>query len=138
MVRRVSRRTALVGLLVIALASGAYLLSGGGRETGGSAEGGRYDGAIRALCRAGELASENLPASRDEFFARAHDQLHEIARETQRTHRAVTARLLEVKNRVESDFGGSDAARTESDLRSLLSVSKEALVSLGASTPNCD
>lgn len=117
------RRSALAALLVLAVGCG-----------GGSSDGnGRLIDAHAALCR----AAVNQGEARALFFDRAHDALHEVARRVEDVDRGQAARLLESKERVESDLNAGRPPLPD-DLLNLAEVYRASLGRLAITAPPCD
>jgi hypothetical protein len=133
MTRRPAITTALVGLAALVLVSCAPASSGDA-----SASAAPLTDAAAALCTAKRQAATDPRAARRVFYDRAHDDLHELARQTQRTDRPVAARLLEAKQRVEHDLD-ADAApqRLVGDLDRLLAATDAALTAISIPPPAC-
>ena len=145
---RASRALLVVGLGLLLGACGA---AGGGDATtapgataGGTvtvngqavAEGPLRDAAA-ALCQATEQASDRR-AARVIFYDRAHDRLHDLAREVQRVDRPAAARLLEAKGAVERDLDSNlAAARLAVDLARLGAATAAALQAISIAPPSC-
>ena len=72
------------------------------------------------------------------FYDRAHDHLHELARQAQATDRPAAARLLEAKQRVEHDLdAGAAPPRLVGDLDRLLAATDAALTAISIPPPAC-
>jgi len=93
--------------------------------------------AYSALCTSRDLVEDDLVAARDVFFSRAHGTLHLMASEISHRDRALAAELLESKNRVEQELSEVGPQTAADALDGLLCISKQALISLGMSSPSC-
>jgi len=133
MTRRPAITAALVGLA-------ALLLAGCGPASSGdaSASAAPLADAAAALCTAKDEAASDPLAARRVFYERAHDHLHELARQAQRTDRSAAARLLEAKQRVEHDLdAGATRQRLAGDLDRLLAATDAALTAISIRPPAC-
>lgn len=131
-----------MGAAAIALAVAAILLSRSGEvDNAPNAKAGSLSkeltAAFSALCTSRALVDDDLDAARDVFFSRAHATLHVMASELSNTDRSLAAELLEAKNRVEQELTGVGPQTAAAALDHLLSISKQALISLGMSSPSC-
>ena len=141
--RLLATRVVAVTAAVIALAVAAVLLSRNGEvDEGLDAKAGSIDDqeltvAFSALCSSRAMVDDDLDAARDVFFTRAHATLHVMASELSNTDRPLAAELLEAKNRVEQELTGVGPQTAADALDHLLSISKQALISLGMSSPSC-
>ncbi len=144
MIRRLpATRVIAVAAAVIVLAVAAVLLSRS-REVkeGPDAKSGTLDdqelsSAFSALCTSRTMVDDDLDAARDVFFTRAHATLHVMASELSNTDRPLAAELLEAKNRVEQELTGVGPQTAAEAIDRLLSISKQALISLGMNSPSC-
>jgi hypothetical protein len=94
--------------------------------------------AAAALCTAKSQAATDPLAARRMFYDRAHDHLHELARQAQGADRAAAARLLEAKQRVEHDLdAGATPRRLVGDLDQLLAATDTALTAISIPPPGC-
>lgn len=94
--------------------------------------------AAAALCTARRQAPADPLAARRVFYERAHDHLHDLARQVQRTDRPAAARLLEAKQRVERDLdAGAIPQRLVGDLDRLLVATDAALTAVSIPPPTC-
>jgi cytosine/adenosine deaminase-related metal-dependent hydrolase len=124
---------ALVGLAALVLVSCAPASSG---DATASAD--PLTDAAAALCTAKRQAATDPLVARRVFYDRAHDHLHELARQAQRTDRPTAARLLEAKQRVEHDLdAGAAPQRLAGDLDRLLAATDAALTVISIPSPTC-
>lgn len=87
------------------------------------------------VCRAGDAASRgDSNGARTAFFDLAHQPLHELAAATQERDRAVTARLLEAKEKVETGLEKSSPTLA-ADLEVLAVATGRAMAVAGGSDP---
>jgi hypothetical protein len=144
MIRRLPvTRVIAVAAAVIVLAVAAVLLSRS-REVkerpeakSGTLDDQELSAAFSALCTSRTLVDDDLDAARDVFFTRAHATLHVMASELSNTDRPLAAELLEAKNRVEQELTGVGPQTAAEAIDRLLSISKQALISLGMNSPSC-
>jgi hypothetical protein len=94
------------------------------------------DRAVNGLC---ELAGEtDLATANARFQDQAHRTLHAVAAEAERVDRAVSAALLETKQRVEADLAEPDLpAGFADDVEALLVALRAALETIGLPAPAC-
>lgn len=124
---------ALVGLAALVLVSCAPASS-----DDATASAAPVTDAAAALCTAKRQAATDPQAARRVFYDRAHDHLHELARQAQTTDRPAAARLLEAKQRVEHDLDASAAPqRLVGDLDRLLAATDAALTAVSIPPPTC-
>lgn len=98
----------------------------------------RLTDAVEHLCLAGQEAADRPRAAEARFFDRSHETLHLIARALEDVDRALAARLLEAKQKVESDFSGlASGERVADDLDRLVEVSGAGLDRLAVPVPPC-
>lgn len=126
------RGAAIVALLLLAACGG-----GGEKKTitvGGEpvAVASLVD-AHAALCQ----AAAQPDAARRQFFDRAHEQLHTVARALEDVDRAQAASLLETKEKVEAELP-NPPANLPADLRQLAAVYRDGLGRLAITVPPCD
>jgi cytosine/adenosine deaminase-related metal-dependent hydrolase len=125
--------TALVGLAALVLVGCASASSGDASPSAAP-----LTDAAAALCTAKRHAARDPLAARRVFYDRAHDHLHELARQAQRTDRPVAARLLEAKQRVGHDLdAGAAPQRLAGDLDRLLAATDAALTVISSPSPTC-
>lgn len=86
-----------------------------------------------ALCQ----AAAEPDAARRQFFDRAHEQLHTVARALEDVDRAQAALLLEAKEKVEAELPNPPAS-LPADLRQLATVYRDGLGRLAITAPPCD
>ena len=86
-----------------------------------------------ALCEAAAAPD----AARRLFFDRSHEQLHTVARGLEDVDRAEAARLLQAKEKVESELPSPPASLPD-DLRTLAAVYRDGLGRLAITAPPCD
>ena len=136
-------RVIAMAAAVIALAVAAVLLSRSRdvdkapNAKAGSLSNEELTAAFSALCTSRALVDDDLDAARHVFFSRAHATLHVMASDLSNTDRSLAAELLEAKNRVEQELTGVGPQTVAAALDHLLSISKQALISLGMSSPSC-
>lgn len=110
MVRPLRRRTAAA----VAAAVGAAVVAGGALGAcGDAADGeatGRFGGLHTAVCRAAREAEAGDVAAAQRTFDDVHVGLHDLAAAAGQEDRAVAARLLEAKQRVEAEPGAGALA----------------------------
>jgi len=94
----VTRRPLLLGLAAV-LVLPACAGDGGGDATG------RFGGLHAEVCRAAAQAEEGDLRAAQRTFDDVHVGLHDLAAAAEQEDRAVAARLLEAKQRVEADLG---------------------------------
>ena len=83
-------------------------------------------------------AAADAGAVRVQFFDRAHEPLHRLARQLDDGHRGQAARLLEAKQVVESQLTQGRAPDPVEDLDPLIAETGEGLALLGADiAPSC-
>jgi hypothetical protein len=136
--RYVAVAAGVVTIAVVALILSRRGASGGGPDAGGKdltpdALTATYSG----LCTSRALVETDLDAARDVFYSRSHGTLHLMASELAKTDRPLTAELLEAKNQVEQQLRGVVPQTAAAALDRLMSISKEALISLGMTSPSC-
>lgn len=114
-----------LGLAAMGVVGGwsLMLLVGDGSEGTTSREADVVDGVCAALD-----ASDAGGDARAIFYDRAHDGLHELARETAPQDRVVAGRLLRAKERVEALLDRAPAAQTTAALQQLSQVAADAAV----------
>lgn len=95
--------------------------------------------AAAGLCTARHQAGAgDVNTARATFYDRSHDALHTLARALEPADRALAARLLEAKQRVESDLaGGTPPTDLAADLDRLSEVTGAGLVRLSIDPPPC-
>lgn len=125
---------------VVALTA-ALALAACDRGTNAPAAGGGGDHAARAiagLCTIEAGRTEDLEGASRAFYDRAHDSLHEIAAAVEDVDRAVAARLLVAKERVEEDLRSPTLPETfAEDVAELLGTTRDALAALDLPVPDC-
>lgn len=98
----------------------------------------RLERAATALCTARDQAKGDVKQANSTFYDRSHDDLHTLARALDPVDRAAAARLLEDKERVETDFrDGVPTPQLVSDLDSLARSTRAGLAALSISVPSC-
>lgn len=94
--------------------------------------------AATALCTARDQAKADVKRANTTFYDRSHDALHTLARALDSVDRAAAARLLEDKERVETDFrrnaSGSELA---AGLDALARSTRSGLAALSVEVPPC-
>jgi hypothetical protein len=131
--RRPVATAALIGLVALVMVSCAPASS---RDASPSAA--LLTDAAAALCTARRQAATDVLAARRVFYDRAHDHLHDLARQTQGADRPAAARLLEAKQRVEHDLdAGATPQRLVGDLDQLLAATDTALTVISIPPPGC-
>ena len=124
---------ALVGLAALIMVGCAPASS---NDTSGGAS--PLSDAAAALCTAKRQAATDPLAARRVFYERAHDPLHDLARQAQTADRPAAARLLEAKQRVEHDLdAGATPQRLVGDLDRLLVATDAALTAISILPPAC-
>ena len=94
--------------------------------------------AAAALCDAKRKAPADPLAARRVFYERAHDHLHDLARQVEGADRPAAARLLEAKQRVERDLdAGATSQQLVGDLDQLLVATGAALTAISIPPPAC-
>ena len=123
-------------LLCTLMTAGALGACGGGRPR---SEAERDDGGIvGALCEARDRAVRDAAEAEAIFLDRAHDGLHDLAREVAEVDRSAAARLLEAKQSVEADIERpSSGASLEVHLEELIASARRALELSTGSAPSC-
>ncbi len=99
----------------------------------------RMTDALANLCTAREEATDRPRTAEARFFDRSHETLHVIARALEDGgDRPVAARLLEAKQKVESDLSGlASGDRVAEDLGRLIEATRAALDRLAVPIPPC-
>ncbi|MFN2504823.1 MAG: hypothetical protein ABR540_11480 [Acidimicrobiales bacterium] len=98
----------------------------------------RLRDAAAALCTARDQARADVKQARDTFYDRSHDDLHTISRALDAVDRAQSARLLEDKQRVESDLErNAPGSELSADLDRLAGVTRSGLATLSVTVPPC-
>ena len=98
----------------------------------------RLEDAATALCTARDEAGGDVKQANTTFYDRSHDALHTIARALDPVDRAAAARLLEDKERVETDFRSNAAGpQLAADLDNLARTTRTGLAALSVSVPPC-
>jgi hypothetical protein len=98
----------------------------------------RLTDAVAQLCLAAEEAPDRPRAAEARFFDRSHETLHVLARALEDADRPLAARLLEAKQKVESDFSGlASGDRVAEDLAGLVEVGGAGLDRLAVPAPPC-
>jgi len=96
---------------------------------------------VGALCESLSLAPSDPGAAGTVFADRAHERLHDLARELEPEDRALTGQLLEAKQAVEADLDAAgipqDTAELAADLRRLADVTVAGLARLGVPVAGC-
>jgi hypothetical protein len=97
-----------------------------------------YGRALAGLCVARDQAAHTPTRVRTTFFDRSHGTLHVLARALQNVDRALTARLLEAKNRIEVDLAfDRPPTSLAADLDTLIADTRAGLRRLGEPAPAC-
>jgi hypothetical protein len=125
-----------VALLCALMATGAMVACGAGQPRSQSA---RDDGGIVApLCEARGQAVHDAAEAKAIFVDRAHDGLHELARDVAELDRSAAARLLEAKQAVEAEIerpsGGTALAE---HLEALIASTRRALEATNQPVSGC-
>lgn len=131
---RRQRRRLLVAAAVTALALAVLAVVAARRDQPNAQDGPAQ--VHRDLCDA--LRSANPAAAAASFTRRIHTSLHELAANTETVDRAVTARLLEAKQRVEADLDAGDQPGALRDLAVLEPLVRDALTATGVRTAACE
>lgn len=98
----------------------------------------RLTDAVAHLCLAAEEAPDRPRAAEARFFDRSHETLHVMARALEDVDRPLAARLLEAKQKVESDLSGlASGDRVADDLDRLVEASGAGLDRLAVPVPPC-
>jgi hypothetical protein len=98
----------------------------------------RLTDAVAQLCLAAEEAPDRPRAAEARFFDRSHETLHVMARALEDVDRPLAGRLLEAKQKLESDFSGlASGDRVADDLNRLVEVGGAALDRLAVAVPPC-
>lgn len=128
-----SRRLLLAGLLAVfvVLAAVTGFVTQQDEPVTPSARAGVHE----ELCDA--LHSSDPDAAAARFTDRIHTPLHELAAAARRQDRAVAARLLEAKQRVEADLDHADPQQVLPHLAALEPAVREALAIIGTTTTPC-
>ena len=123
--------------LPVAVAVAVAVLASCGSDSP-SSDDRRLTEVVAAVCDAARQAAGDVAAARTTFAGRAHDGLHDIARELEEVDRALAARLLEAKAAVEGDFNASPPpASVVDDLTRLADRAREGLARLAVEAPPC-
>ena len=128
------RRAAILALVVVAGACGD------GESEDGTITVAGQPVAVAPLVDAHAALCEGAAApdaARRLFFDRAHENLHTVARALEDVDRAQAARLLQAKERVESELPDQPPTLPE-DLRQLAGVYRDSLGRLAITAPACD
>lgn len=121
---------AVVGIAVVRL---AFDHENPPSETVASA---RSSEARDSLCAAAADARRgDVGSAMTTFLGRTHDQLHMLAGDAAKRSRAVSARLLEAKAKVEGDFSRSSTATVVDDLEALAVATGQAMAAVGGVDP---
>jgi hypothetical protein len=129
------RLVALILVVAVAAACSGSQDPGAADPTGPVARS-DADRAVSGLC---ELADEtDLAAANAVFQDEAHRTLHAVAAEAERVDRAVSAALLQTKQRVEADLAEPDLPPGfADDVEALLVALSAALETIGLPAPEC-
>lgn len=127
--------------LIVALAS-ACTSTLGGTDRGGSvaslADQSVATIAIQGLCEArAAAATGGIPAATGPFLDRAHDPLHVLAASIAPTAPGTASRLLEATSVIEAQLTEASSPTFLADLDRLISVTREAVTSVGLEAPSC-
>lgn len=91
--------------------------------------------AYSGVCTAASLArGGDREGARRAFFNESHEPLHELATAAAERDRGAAARLLEAKERVESDLTGASRSLAD-DLDSLAATTAAAMTASGETAP---
>ncbi len=121
-------------LLLLLIGIGVYFRFG--RSTGGG-DPEEYRSAYQGLCETEKAVATNLNHARDVFYVKSHSTLHVLAAELTDEDTPLAARLLEAKNRVEADLGGTSIPQAQSSMRALLVATQHGLDFLDVSVEPC-
>ena len=98
----------------------------------------RLQQAATALCSARDEARGDVKRANTTFYDRSHDALHTIARALDPVDRALAAKLLEDKERVEADFRrNAPGPELAAHLDSLAQATRAGLAALSIGVPPC-
>ncbi len=98
----------------------------------------RLQEAATALCTARDQAKADVKQANTTFYDRSHDALHTLARALDSVDRAAAARLLEDKERVETDFRrNASGAELAASLDALARSTRSGLAALSVEVPTC-
>ncbi|MFB3738980.1 MAG: hypothetical protein ACE14W_08445 [Candidatus Velamenicoccus archaeovorus] len=143
------RRGLAVAAMTLAIATWASCGGGTGSVDGSSpsplpsgslgvVEPGAARAAVEGLCRIAAQDTGDRAAATTVFFDRVHEELHVIAAAAQPRDTDAAARLLEAKERVESDLAASRLPPGFAEhVTTLLGATRGALRSLGLEAPPC-
>lgn len=124
--------------LVLVVATGLW--GCGGSADPGDEEEQAFRDAASALCAAARQAEADVEQARATFYDRSHDVLHDLAREAEsRADRSDVARMLELKQQVESGFdSGAPPDRLARQLGGLVEVTRSVLAQLSVPVEGCE
>jgi hypothetical protein len=98
----------------------------------------RFQEAGTALCTARDQARSDVKQANTTFYDRSHDALHTLARALDPVDRAAAARLLEDKERVETDFRrNASVSELAASLEALARSTRTGLAALSVEVPAC-
>jgi hypothetical protein len=127
--------TRLALLLCAFVTAGAVAACG---ETQPQSETARLDRqVVAALCEVRDQALHDADMAKEIFLDRAHDWLHDLAREVAGIDRSAAARLLEAKQAVEADLERPSSSALAKDLKALVASTRRALEVTNGSAPSC-
>jgi hypothetical protein len=92
---------------------------------------------VLGLCQVRQQAQSDPITAEVTFYDRSHEGLHLIAGAVEVVDRAAAARLLQTKQRVESDLMAGGSPSLPSDVDVLLEATRDALAALGLEAPAC-
>jgi hypothetical protein len=96
------------------------------------------DEAVGGLCEAREEAETDVKSTRATFYDRSHEPLHGIARALEAVDRAMVARLLQAKEKVEAGLAvPTPPPSLTADLDVLVQVTRASLARLSVAPPSC-
>jgi hypothetical protein len=133
----VVRRSLALTVLLAVVAAGCSG-SGDPTTTGPTGPVARADAdrAVNGLCALAGMTDQT--AANATFQDEAHRTLHAVAAEAERIDRAVSAALLQTKQRVEADLAEPDLPPSFSDdVQALLVALRAALETIGLPAPEC-
>jgi hypothetical protein len=135
----VVRRSLALAFVLAVVATGCSGSGDPATTTGptGSVARADADRAVTGLCAL--VGMTDLGAANATFQDEAHRTLHAVAADAERIDRAVSAALLETKQRVEADLAEPDLPPGfPDDVQALLVALRAALETIGLPAPECD